>query len=214
MVRFSLVSFLLASSIFSYAQQFEELHVKKKFTKEIPYDPVVLFSGTISPGKMIANGLSTVHLNGYLELNDKSIFSYRGDIYQLISYKNNPKSSINPIFQNRLLSGLFSHFQKKNLDVYVGFQGGMSFCYFQNDPLISNYRWSFAPTLSLKSGVRLFIWKYANFYLESTYFHNYINNASFGPTNMNEVVFSGGLGFQIERQKPQKTNTIPGTPSF
>lgn len=214
MVRKVLIFLFTALYSHSYSQELQGLDSKEVNKNEKSYDPFSLFSATISPGKMVKNGLSTVYINGFLELKDKSLFSYRGDVYQLISFTNHPKSTINPIFLNRLLSGLFSHYIKKNMDVYVGIQGGMSFCYFNDNPLTGNYKWSYSPTLSIKTGVRLYIWKYANFYFESAYFQNYINNASFGSANMNEVVFSGGLGFQIERQKRRKTKTLPGTPSF
>ena len=122
--------------------------------------------------------------------------------------------SLNPNFLNRLMSGLFSHYHKKNLDVFIGLQGGLSFCNFLFDPLNGPYKWSYSPTLSIKSGFRFFVWKYANFFLETTYFHNYLNNTSFGSVNLNEIIVSGGLGFQIERPKKHRYSNIPGTPSF
>ena len=215
MVRILVLALIVAQYFYSYSQELGGLDSKKNKTSQIEtYDPVIFFSATISPGKMIRNGLNTTYIHGFIEAKDKSKISYRGDAYQLISYTNHPNSSLNPNFLNRLMSGLFSHYHKKNIDVFIGLQGGLSFCNFLFDPLIGPYKWSYSPTLSIKSGFRFFVWKYANFFLETTYFHNYLNNTSFGSVNLNEIIVSGGLGLQIERPKKHKYSNIPGTPSF
>lgn len=196
MVKSTLLTLFLIST-FSYAQELGGLDANAPNTLRI--DPKVSFSATISPGKMLSNGLQTVYVNGFIEVHESPKYSFRGDIYQLASYSNNANSFLNPTFLNRLTFGMVKNFQINNIRFFGGIQGGITSCQYLYDMIDGPYRWSLSPTFSVKIGAKLLVWKYAHFFIESSYFHNYINNTSFGRLNLNEFLVSGGLGFQISK---------------
>jgi hypothetical protein len=76
------------------------------------------------------------------------------------------------------------------------------------------YKWSFSQSTSFKTGISYYIWKYFHFFADVSYLKSTLRGASFGSQRMDEIVFSSGLGFQIQTKKQTKKIRISGTPSF
>lgn len=215
MVKYITIFLLISSLLKIQGQELNGFGGKSQDPNEIYLTKGVLkASATISPGLMLHNGSRTVYLTGYLEyLIDKS-FSLRGDVFQFISDINTTGTLVNPTFQNRLFFGAFHHFGKGNLRWQNGFQMGLTATEFQYDPWYNYYKWHFAPSLCLKSGLYFYIWKYFHFFAEINYVNSSLRGTSIGTVVMDEFIFSGGLGFQLPTKC--KTTKFRGTvtPSF
>jgi hypothetical protein len=157
-------------------------------------------SATITPGRMLQNKANSIYLNGFLEYVVDEKYSFRGEIFQFIDAKYAGNSSFtNPNYMNRIYFGGFRHFGKKNFKIATGAQMGV---------LMVDYDYSaferqfyVAPSFALKVGADYYVWDYFHFFANLTYVNSNIRGTQTGIHKMDELLFSAGLGFQINTIK-------------
>ena len=157
-------------------------------------------SATITPGRMLQNKANSIYLNGFLEYVVDEKYSFRGEIFQFIDAKYTGNSSFtNPNYMNRIYFGGFRHFGKKNFKIATGAQMGV---------LMVDYDYSaferqfyVAPSFALKVGADYYVWDYFHFFANLTYVNSNIRGTQTGIPKMDELLFSAGLGFQINTIK-------------
>jgi hypothetical protein len=100
---------------------------------------------------------------------------------------------------NRIYFGGFRHFGKKNFKIATGAQMGV---------LMVDYDYSaferqfyVAPSFALKVGADYYVWDYFHFFANLTYVNSNIRGTQTGIHKMDELLFSAGLGFQINTIK-------------
>jgi len=168
-------------------------------------------SATISPGVMLQNKANSIYISGFLEYALDSKHSLRADVFQFVDATYADGSLLEPNFMNRLYFGAFRHFGKKNLKFYTGAQAGMTFMQYYHS-FNQGKKFSVAPSFSLKAGTTFYVWKYFHFFAELTYINSTTRGLVFGSQKMDELIFSAGLGFQINTRKQFKGP--PTNPSF
>ena len=209
MVRSILYISLCLMTNFVFSQ--DVINQKKEDVSELYFRKgLVKATATISPGKMLQNKANSMYISGFLEYALSNKYSLRGDVFQFVDATYSDASQLEPLFMNRLYFGAFRHFGKKNLKFYLGAQHGMTFMQYYHSFNQGN-KFSIAPSFSLKAGTTFYVWKYFNFFADVTYVNSATRGLMFGSQRMDELIFSAGLGFQINTIK--KTRFI-GTPSF
>jgi hypothetical protein len=153
-------------------------------------------SATISPGRMLQNKANSIYISGFLEYALDSKYSFRGDVFQFVDAIYSDGSLLEPNFMNRLYFGAFRHFGKKNLKFYSGVQAGMSFMQYYHS-FSQGRKFSVEPSFALKAGTTFYVWKYFHFFADLTYVNSTTRGLMFGSQKMDELIFSAGLGFQI-----------------
>ena len=177
-------------------------------TKNSSYDNyfrpgLIKASATITPGRMLQNKANSIYLNGFLEYVVDENYSFRGEIFQFIDAKYSVTSSFtNPNYMNRIYFGGFRHFGKNNFKIATGAQMGV---------LMADYDYSaferqfyVAPSFALKVGADYYVWDYFHFFANLTYANSNIKGTQTGKHKMDELLFSAGLGFQINTIKVNK----------
>lgn len=164
---------------------------------KVSYYPLINFSGTISPGKFISQKGTAIHLNGFLEYTLDRKYSVRGDLYRFIRGAASSSNFVLPYQINQLYVGAFRSFGKNNWRQYVGFQPGITL---SRDMLSSYNKPQIRPSFSLKIGSSFSFYKYFNFYLDVSFNKTQLRGLLSSTNNLNEFLFSGGLGFQLPRK--------------
>lgn len=191
---------LLIIPIQFFSQEFPGLNPTKIEIQSYFGSGLIKASATIAPGRMIQNHANSINLSGFLEYVVDKNYSFRGDVIQFIDAGYSSKTLIEPTLQNRLFFGAFRHFGKNNLKFYSGLQMGTTITTYNQSWLTGN-RTHVAPSYALKSGVSYYVWKYFHFFADLTYVNSTLRGTSFGSHRMDELVFSAGLGFQINVKK-------------
>ena len=214
MVKFITCVFIMQLSVV-FSQELPGLDPNEKLnqTRTTYFRPGLLkASATISPGRMLQNKANTINLSGFLEYVLDKNYSLRGDVIQFMDAVYTSESLIEPSFQNRLYFGAFRHFGKRNLKFYTGIQMGTTIITYNHSWFAGN-RTHVEPSFSIKTGVNYYVSKYFHFFTDITYVNSTLRGTSFGSQRMDELLFSAGLGFQIQtRKKVKNYRTI--TPSF
>jgi hypothetical protein len=154
--------------------------------------------GTICPAYLISEKESTFYLHGNLEGYVSPKISFAGEVYYSLG---NPSGN-NSIFEfnHSLFFGSSYHFTKKNNDLYIGIQPGLSFT--KNAASEENFgptQMGVNPLLSSLIGYNFYVNKFFHFFLQS--------RVVFGQHNfdvrrdLSEFRFSAGLGFNINALK-------------
>jgi hypothetical protein len=208
--RILLTLFIFPFTIFS--QELSGLDPNKKNDEPIYFKPGLLkASATISPGRMIQNEANSIYISGFLEYVLDRKYSLRGDVFQFVDARYSDETLLEPNFMNRLYFGAFRHFGKKNLKLYTGAQAGATFMQYYHSFSLGR-KFSVEPSFALKAGTTFYVWKYFHFFADLTYVNSTTRGLMFGSQKMDELIFSAGLGFQINTRKPYKGP--PGNPSF
>ncbi|MES2799400.1 MAG: hypothetical protein V4638_05240 [Bacteroidota bacterium] len=158
---------------------------------------------TISPAKMLNRNANNIYLNGFIAYQlDKNV-SLRGESFVFIP--NAAKVGSWDVYkqQIKINAGAFYHRGIKNWDNYLGFQPGIQL--FQTS---TDTKYHVAPNFALKIGTCYYVWKYFHFFADLTYMKASINGI--GGVSMqkaDELIFSAGLGFQINTQKKEIVRT-------
>ncbi|MFM7682924.1 MAG: hypothetical protein ACKO7P_09270 [Bacteroidota bacterium] len=204
--------FLLVFPIIVFSQELGGLDPNKKLEEPNYFRPGLLkASATISPGRMIQNKANSIYISGFLEYILDKKYSLRGDVFQFVDAGYTDASLLEPNFINRLYFGAFRHFGKKNLKLYTGAQAGMTFIQYYHS-FNQGRKFSVEPSFALKAGTTFYVWKYFHFFADLTYVNSTTRGLMFGSQKMDEVIFSAGLGFQINTKK--KFKGPPPNPSF
>lgn len=188
--------FLFFNPIQFLSQEFQGLDPNKNELRSYFIPGLIKASATIAPGRMLQNKANSINLSGFLEYVVDKNYSFRGDIFQFIDAGYSSKTLIEPTFQNRLFFGAFRHFGKNNLKFYTGLQMGTTITTY-NQSWFTGNRTHVAPSYALKSGFSYYVWKYFHFFADLTYVNSTLRGTSFGSHRMDELIFSAGLGFQV-----------------
>ncbi|MFM7668487.1 MAG: hypothetical protein ACKO7D_09930 [Bacteroidota bacterium] len=191
---------LLIIPIQFFSQEFPGLNPTKIEIQSYFGSGLIKASATIAPGRMIQNHANSINLSGFLEYVVDKNYSFRGDVIQFIDAGYSSNTLIEPTFQNRLFFGAFRHFGRTNLKFYAGLQMGTTITTY-NQSFLTGNRTHVAPSFAMKSGVSYYVWKYFHFFADLTYVNSTLRGTSFGSHRMDELVFSAGLGFQINVKK-------------
>jgi len=215
MVKFiSCIFILQLSLVFSQELPGLDPYEKLNQTKTNYFQPGLLkASATISPGRMFQNDANTINLSGFLEYVLDKNYSLRGDVIQFIDANFGANSMIIPEFQNRLFIGVFRHIGKGNFKWYNGIQAGTTITNYKNNFTLDS-KTHVAPSFGLKTGAVYYVWNYFHFFADLTYLNSTLRGTNFGSQRMDELLFSAGLGFQIQTKKQVKKYRTTGTPSF
>jgi hypothetical protein len=168
---------------------------------------LVKASATITPGRILQNKANSIYINGFLEYVVDYKYSFRGEIFQFVDAKYSVDSKFrNPNYMNRIYFGSFRNLGKKNFKITTGAQMGV---------LMTDYDYSssterqfyVAPSFALKAGAEYYVWDYFHFFANLTYANSAIRGTQTGTHKMDEILFSAGLGFQINTIKIPKRRT-------
>lgn len=161
-------------------------------------------TATLGPSKMLARNSSNYYLSGFAEYFIEKNLSLRGDIFLYASSDNDV-----PFISEaaRSFFGLSYHLNKNNFDVHFGFQPGIT--YMKRNPY-SDGNQTFAPveedgqlmpSFTLSCGATYYVWKYFNFFVNLNYVRSELHGTRSGSFNTDELIFSAGLGFQIQTRR-------------
>jgi len=167
-------------------------------------------SATITPGRMLQNKANSIYINGFLEYVVDYKYSFRGDIFQFIDGKYSSNSSFtNPNYMNRIYFGGFRHFGKKNFKIATGAQMGVLMVDY--DYAAFERQFYVAPSFALKIGADYYVWDYFHFFANINYVNSTIRGTQTGKHKLDELLFSAGLGFQINtiKSRLRKTGEVP-----
>ena len=153
---------------------------------------------TISPSYMFADKHSYFYLHGNLEgfLNKK--ISFVGEAYYYLGDQtaNNSKYDYN----HSIFFGFSRHFTKKNNDLYVGLQPGVSLTKLNaNENNLTSTSVGVNPLFSTVVGYNFFVNKVFHFFIQTRFLtgeHNYDIHQT-----LSEFRFSAGLGFNLNMLK-------------
>ena len=150
---------------------------------------------TISPATQLKSSKSYFHLHGILEGYLSESISLSGEGY----YYEGGISGANEFRFNH--AGFSKHFVKNNLDFYIGIQPGISFTKIRlNSPEnAGKEKMGTNPSFSSVVGVNYFVGKYVHFFIQSRLVLSHHNTDVY--RSINELKFSGGLGFNINTLK-------------
>lgn len=161
-------------------------------------------SATFSPSVMLNRPSSNYYLSGFAEYHFDTKVSLRSDNY---FYLNSVEEF--PFIEDAFRSyfGILYHLnqdQFTNWDVTLGFQPGITLMSTTNNTEglqtfapIEPSRVVASPSFALSIGAKFYVWKYFNFFANLNYLNSKMGGIPEGPFKTDELVFSAGLGFQI-----------------
>lgn len=161
-------------------------------------------SATFSPSIMLNRPSTNYYLSGFAEYHFDYRVSLRSDNYY---YLNSVEEF--PFIENAFRSYVgisyhLNHDQFSNWDVTVGFQPGITVMSTTNNTeglqtlvAIEPSRVIVSPSFALSLGAKFYVWKYFNFFANVNYLNSKMGGIPGAPYKTDELVFSAGLGFQI-----------------
>jgi hypothetical protein len=156
--------------------------------------------GTICTSYFFSDKQSCFYLHGNLEGYVSSKISLAGEVYYSLG-NSSGKNSIYE-FNHSLFFGSAYHFTKKNNDLYLGIQPGVSFTKINaNEINFTPTHMGIDPLFSPVIGYNFYVHKFFHFFLQSRFIvgqHNFDVHK-----DLSEFRFSAGLGFNINTMKPQ-----------
>lgn len=183
MVKRLFVILTIAITCNSYAQN--ELYIRPG---------LLAASITYAPSSMLNHNQSNFYANGFAEYFLDKRFSFRGDTYIFLNSQNEDALINDGI---RSYFGLSYHVNKGNWDGNVGFQTGITYMNTQ----VTTTRAQIQPSAALRIGTTYYVWKYFHFFANLTYTKSKLLIYQRGNLKTDELIFSAGLGFQIQTRK-------------
>ncbi|MFT6983995.1 MAG: hypothetical protein ACJAUD_002775 [Crocinitomicaceae bacterium] len=164
-------------------------------------------SSTISPSTMLSRKSKNFYLTGFAEYHFDLNVSLRSDTYFHLfgveedAFINNGVRSYFGVFYH------LNHDQFSNWDVTLGVQPGITIMskgnYIGIDPIdeLEPSRNVVSPSFALSVGAKFYVWQYFNFFANTSYLNSSMGGLPDGPFNTDEIIFSAGLGFQIQTRR-------------
>jgi hypothetical protein len=157
-------------------------------------------SATYAPSVGLADGLNGYHLHGFAEYHISRRISVKSDSYLFL---NRPLVTFFNEDMFRSYFGAFYHLnttQRGNWDVKFGLLPGVT--YVKRTPWViddeqDTFTKVLAPSVSTAAGFDFYVWKYFHFFSQVSYVHSNVRGFPNGSLQLDEVIFSAGLGFQI-----------------
>jgi hypothetical protein len=185
-IRFTLLV-LLFTQVRVYAQQ-----------AEIIRPGLIRAQITISPSYMFGDKHTYFYLHGNLEgfLNKK--LSVVGETYYYLGDQTSNNSKYE--YNHAVFFGFSRHFTKKNNDLYIGLQPGVSLTKLNaNENNLTSTSIGINPLFSTVVGYNFFVNRIFHFFVQTRFItgeHNYDIHQS-----LTELRFSAGLGFNLNMLK-------------
>jgi hypothetical protein len=204
MVKTILMGAFILIGVFVRAQQQEGKLMAYYAPKSYIQPGMIEASATLSPGMMLNRSGTNYYLSGFAAVTLDQRISLRSDNYFLVS-----AAEEDPFFNQAFRSyfGAFYHFRpngETNWDKYIGFQPGIAYMkrnpyYGGIQPLVAiEEKGQIVPSFSLTIGTSFYVWKYFNFFANLSYVNSNLSGVSGAPLKTDELIFSAGLGFQIQ----------------
>lgn len=206
MVRLSIITLSLGMVLNSTAQDGKLMAYEVRRSYVQP--GLLAASATFSPATMLNRSATNYYLSGFASYRLDNRVSLRSDNYFFVNSSND-----DPFVQQAFRSyfGGFFHFRKpssfSNWDNYIGFQPGIT--YMKRNPYhgginslaIIEERGQISPSFAITLGTSFYVWKYFHFFANLTYANSKLGAVENGPYKTDEIIFSAGLGFQIQTKK-------------
>jgi hypothetical protein len=164
---------------------------------------------TLSSGAMLGPQVTNIYLHGGFDYYVDESVSIRNDGYYFITTLADSK-----VFKmnHSIFSGGSYHFKTKgNLDPYFGIQPGVAIAQVQYDVCPDNMlcfigstssKPAASPLISGVAGFNYYAQRFFHLFLETRYIQGK-HLSDYGPTSLNELRFSFGLGWNINLKKAQ-----------
>lgn len=170
-------------------------------------------SATLSPAFFLKGGVSSNYINGFLEYYPQANVSVKGETYYFLKPSEGKE---HPLKQNTgiIFGGLY-HFTKNGaFDPYIGFQPGVSLVtYYPNlngqIQYLGLLQSEIVPVVTLSVGANYYVSRYFNFFGSIRYVNAQGAQTETYFTDLNEIRFSFGLGFNFAQD-----NGCDTCPSF
>jgi len=169
---------------------------------------ILSFAGTIAIGDMPENNLTNAYLTGEIEYYAEKKISFRGDVYYFLNSLNQTSSLLNK--NDALYFGAFYHIPThSHFDPTIGFQPGISYTQVLiGDPYgvypgVYPDQATICPLASGAIGINYFAVKW--FHIEANVRYTIGEHLTAADeTNISELSFNFGLGFNFDVRKKQK----------
>ncbi len=195
-----MVRVLFLTLLISASAQAQELYLK---------DGLLKASATITPSDMLASEQNNFYISGFLEYHMTKKTSFRGETFMFVDGK--VPEGLRPI--NGGMRTFFSaqyHSSKNNFDYSLGAGPGLSVMrVLDGDPdwiyIVSPYKTKYIPSFIVQTGVSYYVGKYFHFFANISYVATPATHLYMGDknriNNLDEVMVSAGLGFQLPTKK-------------
>lgn len=151
-------------------------------------------STTYSPSWMLNRNEKNFYVTGFAEYFLDTKFSFRSDTYLFLNSQNDV-----PTIKDGMRSyfGIAYHFNKGNWDGHLGFQPGVTYMNRKETTMVATV----VPSAAFRIGTSYYVWKYFHFFANLTYTKSKLAVYNRGNLHTDELLFSAGLGFQIQTKK-------------
>lgn len=156
---------------------------------------LVSAAASIGPGFMLDQPITNIYVTGDWNIFIEDRISLRGQGSWFIDAQQD--SSL--LKQNSQLSfGPFYHWAKGRLDISAGLMPGVSLTQL-NVPMMSETAapLKVLPNISVSGGATYYVWKYLHFFANVRYVHAEYTGATTGSLPLDEIIVTGGLGWQV-----------------
>lgn len=158
-------------------------------------------TGSLYKANMLNTSISHYYVGGNSEYFFSDKYSFRGDIYLLVGENNDFGYSMKNT--SMLSAGFNRNFSKNKWCPFVGLYTGVTSLHMNSllqtfAPDFSHPTVQYIPHVGVNLGVQYYFYKYCHFFAEARYIHQ-LN--PFQPSLLDEISYSGGLGFQIPLKK-------------
>ena len=156
-------------------------------------------TATISPSFMLNRHINNIYVSGELEYFLENKISVRGDVFL---YRDS-QQNIPFLKQNSMIFfGALYHFSKNKHDLFIGIQPAAILSQPNMlDTSLVNYPVKINPGISVIAGYTFYVWDYCNFFLNARYVNTKYVGTSNGAIQLDEIIISAGLGFQLHTRK-------------
>lgn len=157
-------------------------------------------SAAISPGFLLNAPVTNIYVNGKVEYFVEERISFRGEGFWYVDSQQDDS----PIARNSQLAfGPFYHWVHGRLDLALGMEAGISLAQ-PAIPVIATYDPDLLrvlPNVAACAGLTFAVWDYFHFFLDARYVHARYTGSNAGTIPLDEVIVSGGLGWQLRLKK-------------
>lgn len=205
MVRGLLVGIVLFVSSSVFSQNFEGKRMMMPPPQSYIQPGMIEGSATFSPAIMLNRESSNFYLSTFAAYTIERNISVRSDSYFFLS-----SADEDPFMSKAIRSyiGVFYHFRpnnETNWDKYIGFQPGITYMKRDYGGIYSIFeqeeKGKLTPSFALTVGTSFYVWDYFNFFANISYVNSKLRQDYGAPFNSDELIFSAGLGFQIQTRK-------------
>jgi len=158
---------------------------------------------SLGPGVMLGHSLSNSYVTGGLELFLEDRVSFRGYAAWFIDRED--EAAI--LSQNSRLSwGPYFHLVRQNVDLALGFEPGLSLTRLaiRSDTLDTPDP-KVLPNMSISGSATLYVSRHFHFFANVRYVYARYPGTPTGPIGLDELVFTGGLGWQMQIFRSDRT---------